>query len=41
MGSECDRNIHLLMNESSLDFAHKFAKLASHVAGGNDDDSRD
>ena len=40
-GSEVDRNILSLMNESSVDFVSKFAKLASHVADDNESESRD
>ena len=40
-GSEVDRNILSLMNESSVDFVSKFAKLASHVANEDMDESRD
>ncbi len=38
-GSEVDRQLFNMMNESSLDFTSKFAKLAKEVTGGSSCDN--
>eukprot|EP00092_Neocalanus_flemingeri_P013394 GFUD01014438.1.p1 GENE.GFUD01014438.1~~GFUD01014438.1.p1 ORF type:complete len:956 (-),score=217.93 GFUD01014438.1:178-3045(-) len=35
--SEVDRQLNAMMSENSIDFTHKFARLAKHVAGADQD----